>query len=70
MHFTGYVASKPFLEKVADIVQDIKKIKPSMTFGNLLDSLFDIVIYISIRDIPYSNFNYGLNCVFLCHLNY
>ena len=34
--FAGYVGSKSFLEKVADIVQDIKKINPSVTFGNVV----------------------------------
>ena len=31
--FAGYVGSKSFLEKVADIIQDLRKCNPALIYG-------------------------------------
>jgi pyridoxal/pyridoxine/pyridoxamine kinase len=31
--FLGYIGSKSFLEKVGDIIKDMKKTNPDLTYG-------------------------------------
>ena len=33
--FAGYVGSKSFLEKVADIIKDLRKCNPDLTYGKV-----------------------------------